>query len=77
MKFPTRKQSEALLRVYNRAELWMRNEGMTTSDRHFGRGDPLTYLQFRRKAKFASAGILVVPWCGMYLGIEPNGYCHS
>lgn len=29
----------------------------------------MTYEQF--------FGALMVPWCGMWLGIEPDGYTHS
>lgn len=36
----------------------------------------LTYRQFRRTAVQAIDCILV-PWCGMWLGLELDGYCHS
>jgi len=35
-----------------------------------------TYLQFRRTVQ-TSYGCVMVPWCGMWLGIEPDGYTHS
>jgi hypothetical protein len=38
--------------------------------------NPPTYLQFRRTAHLGM-GCLMVPWAGMYLGIEPDGYTHS
>ena len=37
-----------------------------------------TYLQFRRSAHY-SHGVecFMVTWCGMWLGIEKDGYTHS
>ena len=35
-----------------------------------------TYRQFRRKVS-PGPGCIMIPWCGMWLGIEPNGYTHS
>lgn len=35
-----------------------------------------SYLRFRRNA-FWSFETLMVPWCGMIVGIEPDGYLHS
>ncbi len=35
-----------------------------------------SFLQFRRNA-FWSFEVLMVPWCGMIVGIEPDGYTHS
>lgn len=35
-----------------------------------------TFLAFRRSA-FWSFGVLMVPWCNMIVGIEPDGYVHS
>ena len=37
----------------------------------------LTYLQFRRTAFLAFGDCVMVPWCGMILGIERDGYTHS
>jgi hypothetical protein len=36
----------------------------------------MTYRQFRKLAR-VSFGALMVPWCGMWLGIEQDGYTHS
>jgi len=38
---------------------------------------PLSYLAFRRTAFIAFGDVLMVPWCGMLLGIETDGYTHS
>jgi len=36
----------------------------------------LTYLQFRRSVQHGY-GCLMLHWCNMWLGIEPDGYTHS
>lgn len=36
----------------------------------------LTYYEFRQQVVH-SLGCVMVPWCGMWLGIEPDGYVHS
>lgn len=36
----------------------------------------ISYLQFRRSVKHGF-DCLMVEWCGMWLGIEPDGYTHS
>jgi hypothetical protein len=58
----TKAQQSALLSVYNRQ--W---------------GDkPKTYLAFRRTAINNSLiGCVMVPYAGMWLGIEEDGYTHS
>jgi len=57
----TKEQRDALLRIYNRE--WA--------------GKPDSYLAFRRTASQSYMGCVMVPWCGMWLGIEPDGYTHS
>jgi hypothetical protein len=39
----------------------------------------LSYLQFRRSVEsgFCMDGAVIVPWCGMWLAIETDGYTHS
>ena len=39
----------------------------------------LTYLQFRRSVQpaFGFDDAIMVKWCGMWLGIETNGYNHA
>jgi hypothetical protein len=66
MKRPNKEQLRALLRVYNRGAMG-------------GPGsEPMTYRQFRRTAQYVHhMGVLMVPWCGMWLGIEKDGYTHS
>lgn len=57
----TKAQQTALLELYRRTGLANR---------------PATFLRFRRSA-FWSFQVLMVPWCGMTVGIEPDGYVHS
>lgn len=38
--------------------------------------DILTYRQFRTLVH-SGWDCVMVPWCGMWLGIEPDGYTHS
>lgn len=58
----TRAQREAL------HEVWKR--------RIRGNPNPMTYKQFR-KTVMPGIGFIMVPWAGMILGIEPDGYTHS
>ena len=43
-------------------------------DREWNKPD--SYLTFRRTVEYGF-GCIMVPWCGMVLGIEPDGYTHS
>ena len=36
-----------------------------------------SFLKFRRNAFWYDSTCLMVPWCGMYVGIEADGYTHS
>lgn len=36
----------------------------------------LSYLQFRKTVQ-PGWDCVMVPWCGMWLGIEQDGYTHS
>ncbi len=43
---------------------------------------PLTYRSFRRSVRPFLGGMpfpdcIMVPWCGMWLGIETDGYAHT
>ena len=63
----TRAQREALYEVYRRE---VDNKQPC---------DALTYLQFRRRAfrSFVMDHAVMVPFAGMLLGIETDGYTHS
>jgi len=59
----TRKQREALLKIYHRK-----------CDNNWQ--ETMSYKEFR-KTVTPGLGYIMVPWCGMWLGIEPDGYTHS
>lgn len=58
----TRAQREAVKRVYDRS----------------ADGAP-SYRAFRRRItpELAGYGCVMLPWCGMWLGIETDGHTHS
>lgn len=58
----TKAQRQALLRVYRRT--------MAESRHRF------TYRRFRQTVQ-PGPGCIMVPFAGMWLGIEPDGYTHS
>ncbi len=61
----TRQQRVALY------EVWCR--------RVWNHSNPLTYREFRKTVQplGAGQGCILVPWAGMWLGIERDGYTHS
>lgn len=59
----TQEQRDALRAVYDRGPI-MEGEHQ------------LTFEEFRGKVHFGYDCIMV-PWAGMWLGIEPDGYTHS
>ncbi len=80
----TREQRIALKRVYDRCELGDRAASggnlATFQNRSFDqRCDHVkSYRQFRRTVQHSSYDdCIMVPWCGMWLGIEKDGYTHS
>ena len=58
----TRKQMEAIHRKYQQSP-----DGATS------------YLAFRRRVQplVGDNACAIMQWCGMWLGIEPDGYTHS
>ena len=69
----TRAQRQALKAVFDRQPLF---PGITGALIHHGREPRMTYRDFRRTVRPAFDCIMV-PWCGMWLGIEPDGHTHS
>lgn len=57
----TKAQRQALYRVWGRDDMG------------------LTYRQFRATIQptFGMDGAVILPWCGMWLAIEQDGYTHS
>ena len=84
MQILTRAQRQALKRVFDRQALTLTTNinGKLTADRweNYAPSWParpkMTYRQFRR---LVAPGYVcaMVPWCGMWLGIEQDGYTHS
>jgi hypothetical protein len=74
MEATTRAQRVALMEVYNRVPLNYRLQPRQRGER------TITYREFRRWCRKAGSGLdycVVVPWCGMLLGIESDGHTHS
>jgi len=61
----TRAQREALKRVFMRV-VHAQKPSAT----------PARYRDFRRKVE-PGPGCIMIPYAGMWLGIEPDGYTHS
>lgn len=84
MKPFTKAQRVALKRVFDRQALVLEWDGRTKMPRRAANYAALyketpptmTYRQFRRLAH-QSYDCVMVPWCGMWLGIESDGYTHS
>ena len=62
------------MRVYNRSTIFA-----TEIVNHVPLQVVQTYRQFRKTISptFGCDGAVVVPWCGMWLCIERDGYVHS
>ena len=75
----TREQRRALKRIYDRTPLYpsIGKGPQTTPVRPHHR--PLSYHNFRKYVSptFGCDGAITVPWCGMWLCIERDGYTHS
>jgi putative SOS response-associated peptidase YedK len=76
----TKAQRAALKRVFDRQPLVLKwNGSHATADRwaNYSPEHPqMTYRQFRNLVVH-SFDCVMVPWCGMWLGIEQDGYTHS
>jgi len=76
----TRAQRVALKKVYDRLALVILDDNTTRAakqnEQYYGLARYATYREFRRTVQ-GGAGCIMVPWCNMWLGIEPDGYTHS
>lgn len=72
MVHTTKEQRQALKEIWSRTIAYQVIDGDTVVN---GR-NPLTYRQFRATV-IPGLGYIMVPWAGMWLGIEPDGYTHS
>ncbi len=76
MKKLTKDQRTALKTVFDRKPLYRGETGALI----WHQGDrPMTYREFRRTVipELGGYGAALVPWCGMWLGIEKDGHTHS
>ena len=74
-------QAIALHKVYQRTPLFFRPEkdgkpGMPSSVPLYNGQEQLPFAEFVQSIHQGS-GCIMVPWLGMWLGIEPDGYTHS
>lgn len=72
----TKEQRHALKRVYDRCLLDANHDRINPGDPW----TPITYRQFRRAVQPIfpiTDRAVMIHWCGMFLGIEPDGYTHS
>lgn len=67
----TRAQRVALKRVFDRTPLT--HECRSVQCKH---ERAISYREFRKKVA-AGYDCIMIFWCGMWLGIEPDGYTHS
>jgi hypothetical protein len=72
MKVTTKEQRRALYSIWRRD-----NERPALTLHLIGTKSYGEYLKFRRTAVQSHMGCMMLPWKGMWLGIEPDGYTHS
>jgi hypothetical protein len=77
----TKPQRKAIKRVFDRQALVLTTRRLEcpSADRweNYSPDHPImTYRQFRKLA-VPGYDCVMVPWCGMWLGIEQDGYTHS
>lgn len=76
----TKAQRVALKRIFDRdPTIYPLPGDLFLTTHHANDQQPLTYRQFRSRVQgtFFMNGCVMVHWCGMWLGIEPDGYTHS
>jgi hypothetical protein len=69
----TQAQMDALRAVWRRTLLSWQDPNKVRS----GNERAMTYGEFQAYAEHSHIGCIMVPWLGMWLGIEPDGYTHS
>jgi hypothetical protein len=76
----TKPQREALKEVYDRGPLvWDRAHEflVTPPDNYTGIHLPIESLEQALQPLMCGDGCVLLPWQGMWLGIEKDGYVHS
>lgn len=77
MRTITREQRKAIKRVFDRRPLvYGETGGLIANPTDNADGSLMTYRQFRDTIQYGFDYIML-PWCGMWLGIETDGYTHS
>ncbi len=78
MRVTTRQQREALKHVYDRGPVYGPNNNSDglSHDGSVTKYQRNSYLEFRRTVQYYDDCIMI-PWYGMWLGIESDGYTHS
>ena len=71
----TTAQEEALQRLFDRGPLYM-YYGKPTGTKNYRGQKEMSYEEFHALIQ-PGYGCIMIPWCGMWLGIEPDGYTHS
>ena len=73
----TRAQRVALKAVFDRGPI--KNPEVAVDDYWYMYPDSIKYLSYRQFRRTVHPGpdCIMVPWAGMWLGIEPDGYTHS
>jgi hypothetical protein len=82
MRTLTREQREAVKRIYDRCPLDANHDriqsGYESTSPYNDKLTPISYRQFRKAVQpILCDRAVMVHWCGMFLGIEPDGYTHS
>lgn len=73
----TRAQREALFRIFQRDfPNWVTPFYRDSFKGGHVRVPSIQYRRFRSKVQ-PGPGCIMLPWSGMWLGIEPDGYTHS
>jgi hypothetical protein len=70
---PNKAQLRALFRLYNAMPICAPNNYAVTCEHQ----TPITYKQFRRCAYVSHMDCMMIQWCGMWVGIELDGYTHT
>jgi hypothetical protein len=76
----TRAQRDALWRVFQRDfPNWLTPTKRASHHGSVVKVPSVQYRRFRAQVQplFDKSGCVMVPWAGMWLGIEPDGYTHS
>ncbi len=68
----TKQQRISLKKLYDRGQHF-------TGTPNKGQAWQGSYREFRRTVRpyLLSDPVIMVPWCGMWIGIEPDGHTHS